>query len=175
MSTPNPWDPEQTDEYAVSIGIYCLFFPYGVQDNYMKGFKIGDVNKSANVRDQKEVGHQLASGRWKNFISLLADAGDLTVAGFFEFERGTVKPPEITRSRVKGPEGTVMLGIAAEDADKIEIFFLCGANLSEDGDIAGTFGDLITQSVKFKLSGEPLMGTLECNTEVAKDLAADTP
>ncbi len=171
MSTDNPWDTELTDEYAVSIGIYCLFFPYGVQENYMKGFKVTDIAKSANVRDQKEVGHQLASGRWKNHIALMADAGTLDVSGFFEFERGTIKPPDITRSRVKGPEGTVMLAINSEEADKLEVFFMCGANLNEDGDIGGTHGDVMTQKVKFKLSGEPKMGTLECNTEVDKSLA----
>lgn len=102
---PNDWDSEKTDEYAVSVGIYCLYFPYGKQANYMKGFKVKDINKSANVRDQKEVGHQLASGRWKNHISLMADAGDLTVSGYFEFvwrQHGCgwrLKPHSIRRRR----------------------------------------------------------------------------
>ncbi len=50
---------------------------------------------------------------------------------------------------------------------------MCGANLNEDGDIGGTHGDVMTQKVKFKLSGEPKMGTLECYTEVDKSLAVD--
>ncbi len=168
---PNDWDSEKTDEYAVSVGIYCLYFPYGKQANYMKGFKVKDINKSANVRDQKEVGHQLASGRWKNHISLMADAGDLTVSGYFEFERGTVETPDIVRSRVQGPEGTVMLGIVAEEDGQIEIFFMCGANIAEDGDIGGTHGDMMTSNVKFKLSGEPKMGVIACNTSIAQTQA----
>lgn len=172
MSTANPWDPEQTDEYAVSIGIYCLYFEANSQDNYMKGFKVMDVNKAPNVHDQKEVGHQLASGRWKNHVSLMSDAGDLTVKGHFEFERGKYSPAETVNSRVKGPAGTVMLGIAASDADKIEIFFMCGANVNEDGSIEGAFGDVMGSAVKFKLSGEPKMGTVECGTLVDVSLGA---
>ncbi len=163
---PGPYDPEQTDEYAVSVGLYCFYFPYGASSNFLKGFKITDITKSPNVHDQKEVGHQLASERWKNHISLMSDAGDLTVKGYFEFEAGFDELPEVTQSRIKGPAGTVMLGLATDTEGAFNIFFQCGANIQEEGSIEGTFGEVMTTAVKFKLSGKPLMGTVACGLEL---------
>ncbi len=166
MSTDNPWEPEQTDDYMISAEIYCLFFPYGSRVNYMKGMKVTDINRSPTVYTQAEVGHQLASGIYANFATTKADPGELTVKNHFEFERGT-KPPIHTYPRIKGPTGTVMLGVVEpDDFDNIQIFFLCGANIAEEGGIEGNFGSVMMSATKFKLSGEPKMGTLECNTKI---------
>ena len=170
---PDSFNPPQTEEYAISIGLYCFYFPYGTQENYLKGFKITDINKSPNVHTQKEVGHQLAADGWAEHVTLKSDAGDLTVKGMFEFESGTGEPPRPVRSRIKGPAGTVMLGLAAEADGKVDIFFECGANVQEEGAIEGAFGEVMETAVKFKLSGKPKMGTTACGRQVAASLAAE--
>lgn len=148
--------PEQTfsDDYFISTGIHVVFRKKGTTENLLSGWKFRDVNKSATTVDQQEVSHQLSGSSYKEHIPTMSDAGDATVAAYFEPKKAP--PIEASVSACQGTSGELFFAYYDEKTQAPYYFFYCEANLQEYGDFAGAIGTPATCNFKFKLSGKPL-------------------
>lgn len=147
--------PTQTfaSDYFISTGIHVIFREKGKAENLLAGWKIRDVNKSATTVDQQEVSHQLSGSPFKEHIATMSDAGDVSLAAYYEPKKAP--PSSATTAACKGTNGELLLAYCDQDQEPY-YFFYCEANLQEYGDLAAAIGTPATCNFKFKLTGRPL-------------------
>jgi len=101
-----------------------------------------DVNPGGEEAEQIDVTHQGSSNDWREFISALKDAGEVSLLLHFD--------PDAVVPNV-GTNGT--LGITwPAGATK---GFSCSANLQKRREVSAGLGEKMTESLTFKLTGEP--------------------
>jgi len=101
-----------------------------------------DVNHAGEEAEQIDSTDQASTNDWRTFISALKDAGEVTLVLAFD------------------PDATIP---ALGTADTLAISwptgatngFSCSANLSKKGEVQGTLGQKMVESITFKLTGEP--------------------
>lgn len=101
-----------------------------------------DVNHGGEEAEQIETTDQASTNDWKEFISGLKDAGEVTLVLAFD--------PDATIDDV-GTSGTLTIDWPTGATNG----FSCDANLSKKGEVSGTLGQKMVESLTFKLTGEP--------------------
>ena len=149
-------------ETFVSKGIYALLFPVtrdGVDTtkNLLYGYPVGSFNMSGETVEMEDFQDQIRGGMNKTFIAGQTDPGDITFDAYFTPEMG--KPPieGVVNSMVFTPQFILTLA-RKKDATTLEGFFSAGVNYAGGNEIKGDLGKAMKTSLKFKITGETLVG-----------------
>jgi hypothetical protein len=133
--------------------------------NILYGWPLGTIKSSGDTADSEEFQDQLSGGTYKTFISGGIDPGDVTLNTYFSPTVGKPAITPIVDSVVFTPQFLLLFATTmASDPTKLQVFFAAGVNYIGGGDVNGDIGKIIGSTLKFKISGEPKLGTVACGT-----------
>jgi hypothetical protein len=135
--------------------------------NILNGYPVGTFNSGGESVDSEEFQDQLSGGNYKAFLGGAIDGGDITFNTYFEPSKGKPNIPGIVKSKIITPQFTLILAIVntiqagTGDILTLQPFYASGVNYSGGAELKGDLGKAIGSSLKFKISGEPIMGTTD--------------
>jgi hypothetical protein len=149
-------------EALVAKGIHAILFavtPSGTDKtrNLLHGYPVGGFQTSGETADMEEFQDQIRGGNYKTYIGGAIDPGDITFNAYFAPTMGKPEIEGVINSTVLTPQ--FILQLARKQSDTmLQGFFAAGVNYLGGNDIKGDYGKVIGSSLKFKISGEPLVG-----------------
>ena len=160
-------------EALVSKGIHAILFPVtktGVNTtkNLLYGYPVGSFTSSGETVEMEDFQDQIRGGMSKTFIAGQADQGDISFEAYFSPEMGKPKIEGVVNSMVVTPQFILTLARKKSDTT-LEGFFSAGVNYAGGNDIKGDLGKAMKTSLKFKITGEVLVGYEEVG-EIAMSL-----
>ena len=149
-------------EALVSKGIHAILFKTtrdGVDDtvNLLYGYPIGTFKTSGETVEMEDFQDQIRGGMYKNSIPGAIDPGDISFDALFTPEMGKPDIEGAVNSMVLTPQFILTLA-RKKDENTLEGFFSAGVNYAGGNDINGDYGKVLKTSLKFKITGEPLVG-----------------
>ncbi|MCL2710277.1 MAG: hypothetical protein FWE95_05300 [Planctomycetaceae bacterium] len=149
-------------EALVSKGIHAILFPVkktGVDStkNLLYGYPIGTFNTSGETVEMEDFQDQIRGGMCKTSIAGQTDPGDITFDAYFTPDMGKPKIEGVVNSMVTTPQFILTLA-RKKSSTKLEGFFSAGVNYSGGNEIKGDLGKAMKTSLKFKITGESLVG-----------------
>jgi len=164
MSTPEFMTQIASERFEalVSKGIHAILFAVtrdGIDKtkNLLHGYPVGGFNTSGETIEMEEFQDQIRGGMSKTFIAGQTDPGDITFDAYFSPEKGKPDIEGVVNSMVLTPQFILTLARKKSDTT-LEGFFSAGVNYSGGNEIKGDLGKAMKTSLKFKITGETLVG-----------------